>query len=632
MADYEDLSAIPMSGMRQEMALQVAPAPKYDIAGDVGKAYGLASEIGKVGDEQKKRASEAKLTEYLKNGGNLGTPEGAKKAIDDLKGQIDFGTYEKIVDLGSKFEDHASKVADELAKKPAQELAYLDNLADLQVKYLQGPLAAYEAAAKTDGKVKALDTYKSALQATIKDAQSNPVISKVLTPEKIAKLMEMSPEAVKSQLVDTTNYQRKLFKQAAETSRINAQAELYTNKAGDTAEGLSTLLSELRADPDSDPVVIKAIESRLAKTGAGAGGTGKTRAMPMLLDGKPAQLLLNNGVYTTLDGKIVDSPETRVKPLQAGIGARGEQVLTRIQIAAEEAAGDLANIAKLPMTVSTGILGGRKQGPSILDASKEALANRMTSQEVESYNTMSAGIQRSLAAVEAAGMIPSGSLTHAMDTLTFKEGNSNQTKLLKLAQTRQIIERGLNPYINNPKVDPDTKVYLRKLQDELKTAIPFTVEEATAFDQRGKNRQTIKDYMTKRAAKASPSDFPKVTPQQQKAADSDRTAILQKELESEQAALAASPQDPLRQRNVELLQREIQAASQGKGGAAKLPSSSQSVSANTNASATPTKVSSDDRTPPSNTHKIGERAEHKGRAVEFVGISSEYPKGWKYVQ
>ncbi|MBF9666383.1 hypothetical protein IAI38_11655, partial [Streptococcus pseudopneumoniae] len=85
----------------------------------------------------------------------------------------------------------------------------------------------------------------------------------------------------------------------------------------------------------------------------------------------------------------------------------------------------------------------------ILDATKEVLANKLTSQEVQSYNVMSTGFQRALASIEAAGLMPTGQLTHQMDAVIFKEGDTNFTKLQKLAQTRQIVEEGLETALSN---------------------------------------------------------------------------------------------------------------------------------------------------------------------------------------
>jgi len=98
--------------------------------------------------------------------------------------------------------------------------------------------------------------------------------------------------------------------------------------------------------------------------------------------------------------------------------------------------------------VQSGWLGRPEKG-SILDASKSGLVNAMTSQEVQDYQTMVTGIQRNLAAIEAAGLAPSGSLTHMMDAVVIQPGQSNLTKLRKMAQIRQIVEKGTELYLSS---------------------------------------------------------------------------------------------------------------------------------------------------------------------------------------
>lgn len=161
----------------------------------------------------------------------------------------------------------------------------------------------------------------------------------------------------------------------------------------------------------------------------------------------------------------------------AGLGARESVFTNRILLSANEAAKDLANIARLPIKADTGIFGGRKQGPSLFDAGKEALAQSMTSQEVQSYNTRSAGLQRSMAAIEAAGLAPSGALSHQMEAVQFRAGDSQQTRLEKLAQTRQIVEAGLETTLSNPKLDDGQRKHIASIIDSLHTAIPFTIAD-----------------------------------------------------------------------------------------------------------------------------------------------------------
>lgn len=161
---------------------------------------------------------------------------------------------------------------------------------------------------------------------------------------------------------------------------------------------------------------------------------------------------------------------------KAGQASGREAVFTqRVITSANEAARDLANIAQLPISSSRGWFGGRTQGPGIMDAGREALANTMTSQDVQSYNVMATGFQRSLAAIETSGLAPAGSLTHQMDALLFKEGDTNLTKLQKMAQIRQIVDAGLEVVAaRGAALSADQKTAIDKIVQSLKEAVPYT--------------------------------------------------------------------------------------------------------------------------------------------------------------
>lgn len=204
-------------------------------------------------------------------------------------------------------------------------------------------------------------------------------------------------------------------------------------------------------------------------------------------------------------GKYKSIPPNQV-PAHAGpigktgaMGAREAVFTQRELVAGELAARDLGNIAKLPLTASTGIFGGRTQGPGLLDASKETLANAMTSQEVQLYKTMATGFQRTLAAIEAAGLMPSGQLTHQMEGVMFKEGDSQLTKISKLAQIRQIVDAGMEVIIANPRLSETEKTKAKEIRDKLAVAVPYTQEDVIKLYSSDDDQLTLRDVMPKKS-------------------------------------------------------------------------------------------------------------------------------------
>jgi hypothetical protein len=180
-------------------------------------------------------------------------------------------------------------------------------------------------------------------------------------------------------------------------------------------------------------------------------------------------------------------------------GAREAIFTQRVIQAANQSSKDLHNVVQLPMTASTGIFGGRKQGPGLFDATKEVLANKMTSQEGQTYNAMATGFQRTLAAIEASGLAPQGTLTHQMDAVLFKEGDTNLTKLHKLAQTRQIVESGMENVLENPRVSEMEKNHAKNIVARLQKAVPFTHEDLLKLEQQQEinPKATLKDVVGK---------------------------------------------------------------------------------------------------------------------------------------
>lgn len=195
---------------------------------------------------------------------------------------------------------------------------------------------------------------------------------------------------------------------------------------------------------------------------------------------------------------------TPFSPSMHGGTASGREAIfnKRIVLSSNQAMKDLENVVQLPMTASTGLFGGRSQGPGLFDAGKEVLAQKLTGQEAQSYNAMATGFQRSLATIEAAGLMPSGNLTHQMDAVIFKEGDTNLTKLHKLAQTRQIVESGLEVLESDDRVSQDVKDHVKKIIERVQKAVPFTHSDLIKMTQRQEVNPdtTLADVMKKPAA------------------------------------------------------------------------------------------------------------------------------------
>jgi hypothetical protein len=180
-----------------------------------------------------------------------------------------------------------------------------------------------------------------------------------------------------------------------------------------------------------------------------------------------------------------------------GAGSRESVYFNRVISAGNEAAAAAANIMELPTTTSRGWFGGREQGPGLMAAAKESLTNSLTSQEVQDYNTMMAGVARNLSAIETSGLAPNGSLTKSVDAIVLKEGDSELTKMRKMAELRQIVEKGLEPNLANPHMPDAQKALIKDIVGKIQTAIPFTHHDITELEASKNPRATLSDYAQK---------------------------------------------------------------------------------------------------------------------------------------
>lgn len=197
-------------------------------------------------------------------------------------------------------------------------------------------------------------------------------------------------------------------------------------------------------------------------------------ANPSLLQNVPTA----KGARAAMADRVLQyKPDAQLGKDAGGMGSREAVFINRTLTSANEAAKDLENIASLPIKASSGIFGSAHPGTTMLTAPMTVLGNKMTSQDVQTYNVMATGFHRSLAGIESAGLAPSGQLSNQMDSVIFKEGDTELTKLQKLAQTRQIVEAGLETVLANPKLAPSQRDHVNAIIASVRKAVPFSQQD-----------------------------------------------------------------------------------------------------------------------------------------------------------
>jgi hypothetical protein len=199
---------------------------------------------------------------------------------------------------------------------------------------------------------------------------------------------------------------------------------------------------------------------------------------------------------------------------QAGqMDSRSMSIAARVSNAVSLAVPTLQNITELPIGSSTGVFGiGAAPGHSLMQSSVDTLRNSMSSDDVRRYNVMVTGLSQNLANIETAGMLPRGTFINSLDRISFRAGDDPKgiDALTKLAEARQIIERGSRTMLNNPQFPQSLKDQMSQDLAQLQTTIPFTMHDVTELaKQQNGSKATIQDMIRARGL-AEASDNPKV--------------------------------------------------------------------------------------------------------------------------
>lgn len=190
-------------------------------------------------------------------------------------------------------------------------------------------------------------------------------------------------------------------------------------------------------------------------------------------------------------GLNVGAPEA-AKPGQ-GMG-RVQQMVGRLTLAGNEVTKSAENLMKLGINTDSGWLGiSNPQHGGILTAMKNALTNTVSQADTRAYAIMVSGVKRNLAAIEAAGNMPPGSLTAQMDQVELKPGDTQLNKLQRMAEIRQISQAGLESMLTQPGLSKQQIEQIQGINERMAKAIPFTQEDILNLQQSKNPHMTISD-------------------------------------------------------------------------------------------------------------------------------------------
>jgi hypothetical protein len=194
-----------------------------------------------------------------------------------------------------------------------------------------------------------------------------------------------------------------------------------------------------------------------------------------------------------------DNPPVIPIPGVNQMGAIESRYQSRIQVGANSALNTLKNIVALPAGVDAGFMGvGAAPGESIFASTVDTLRNKVADQGVQDYNAFLAGLDRNLATVEGAGQIASDALAGSYSNLQLRSGDTEFTRLRKLAEMKQTVISGLEPHLHNDRIPREQRQFMQSIIEEFGRVIPFTHEDVTALEQSQNPQMTIADVIKAR--------------------------------------------------------------------------------------------------------------------------------------
>jgi hypothetical protein len=198
----------------------------------------------------------------------------------------------------------------------------------------------------------------------------------------------------------------------------------------------------------------------------------------------------NQPVAIPPDGNI------NISSAASGQGRQAAMQLQRLTLAGNEIPAAMKNLVDLPIEATSGIFAGLQQEKpaDLADALKRTLANKLTGEDAQSVQVSFQGVSRALAMLESAGAAQGlVGLTQRADVLMPREGDTSLTILRKYAEVRQLTERALETVMSSPDVRERQGALLKKMTDEIKEAVPWTVADVNRL-QRSPNKATVSQF------------------------------------------------------------------------------------------------------------------------------------------
>lgn len=194
-----------------------------------------------------------------------------------------------------------------------------------------------------------------------------------------------------------------------------------------------------------------------------------------------------------------------------------------ISTAANEAAAVLGNIQNLPVSVTTGLAGGRKT-QSLFTAPIDALVNTtVNNEDVQRYNTQIAKLSYYIAQVQKGGrVVTKNDVEQLQEALTLRAGDKQLTRLTKMAEARQALERAFEVRLASPRTPDPLKDIYRQNLEAIQKAVPFTVNDINKMASAKDKKKTFSQWYQEIGLGGKPAEGSAAAPTGKKVMIGDR--------------------------------------------------------------------------------------------------------------
>ena len=246
-----------MNGLDPNIPL-AAVRNQPDMMQQMAGAYKMADAMQQYRERQTQQQDQQTLQAYLQQGGDLNTPEGIRKAMEEFRGKISLPTYQLLQQSGEQATENQLKQQTYLAQQDESKLKLGIEQNKMMFQGVSEPLLRYDEIAKDKklGKQEADRAWPAlrndALQAMSKmtDATGKPLIP----PQQLQQYANATPEQVRT-IQRSLGLQDDNMKKALEIKAEEALiSERYASAEKSRAEAAKARRSEVPDEIAKSPL------------------------------------------------------------------------------------------------------------------------------------------------------------------------------------------------------------------------------------------------------------------------------------------------------------------------------------------------------------------------------------------